>query len=83
MVGLERRNGDYRLTVRSAGALETFTAERVVNSAGLEADTVAAMAGIDVDAAGYRQHYCKGSYFSVAPARSRLVRPPRWQASRS
>jgi L-2-hydroxyglutarate oxidase LhgO len=73
VVGLERGNGDYRLTVRSAGALETFTAERVVNSAGLEADTVAAMAGIDVDGAGYRQHYCKGSYFSVAPARAGLV----------
>ena len=73
VVGLERWNGDYRLTVRSAGSLETFTAERVVNSAGLDADTVAAMAGIDVDGAGYRQHYCKGSYFSVAPARAGLV----------
>ena len=73
VVALERRNGDYRLTVRSAGALETFTAERVVNAAGLEADTVAALAGIDLDAAGYRQHWCKGSYFSVAPARAGLV----------
>jgi L-2-hydroxyglutarate oxidase LhgO len=44
-----------------------------VNAAGLEADTVAALAGIDVDAAGYRLHWWKGSYFSVAGARSRLV----------
>jgi len=73
LVGLERRTGDYRLAVRMAGAVETFTAERVVNAAGLEADTVAAMAGIDVDAAGYRQHYCKGSYFSVAPAKAGLI----------
>ena len=34
---------------------------------------MAALAGIDVDAAGYRQHYWKGSYFSVAPARARLL----------
>ena len=34
---------------------------------------MAALAGIDVDAAGYRLHYCKGSYFSVAPAKARLV----------
>jgi L-2-hydroxyglutarate oxidase LhgO len=73
LVGLERRGGDYALTVRTDGALETFSAERVVNAAGLEADTVAALAGIDVDAAGYRQHFCKGSYFSVPPARAGLV----------
>ena len=73
LVGLERRTRDYRLAVRAKGATETFTAERVVNAAGLEADTVAAMAGIDVEAAGYRQHYCKGSYFSVAPAKAGLV----------
>jgi L-2-hydroxyglutarate oxidase LhgO len=73
LVGLERRTRDYRLAVRAKGATETFTVERVVNAAGLEADTVAAMAGIDVEAAGYRQHYCKGSYFSVAPAKAGLV----------
>ena len=73
LAGLERGGGDYRLAVRSGGQTETFTAERVINAAGLEADTVAALAGIDVDAAGYRQHYCKGSYFSVAPAKAGLV----------
>jgi L-2-hydroxyglutarate oxidase LhgO len=73
VVGLERRNGAYRLAVRSGGAVESFTAERVVNAAGLQADAVAAQAGIDLDATSYRQHYCKGSYFSVAPARSGLV----------
>jgi L-2-hydroxyglutarate oxidase LhgO len=73
LVALERRSSDYALTVRTAGALETFTSERVVNAAGLESDTVAALAGIDVDAAGYRLYHCKGSYFSVAPARAGLV----------
>jgi L-2-hydroxyglutarate oxidase LhgO len=76
---IERRDGDYRLTVRSGTATESFTSERVVNAAGLEADSVAALAGIDVDAAGYRLHWCKGSYFSVVgggPALvSRLVYP--------
>ena len=40
----------------------------VVNAAGLAADRVAALAGVDVDAAGYRQHPCKGDYFALAPA---------------
>jgi L-2-hydroxyglutarate oxidase LhgO len=61
------------LTVVTPGGTESFTSERVVNAAGLEADTVAALAGIDVDAAGYRQHYCKGSYFSVRAAKAALV----------
>lgn len=73
LVGLERRDADYRLTVRSAGALESFSSERVVNAAGLEADSVAALAGIDVDAVGYRLAYCKGSYFSVTGRKARLV----------
>ncbi len=73
LVGIDPTPGGYRLTVRRAGELESFTAERVVNSAGLDADTVAAMAGIDVDEAGYRLHYCKGSYFSAAPRAARNV----------
>jgi L-2-hydroxyglutarate oxidase LhgO len=74
VTGIERRGGEYRLAVRTGETEESFTAERVINAAGLGADAVAALAGIDVDAAGYRQHYCKGSYFAVAPARAELVR---------
>ncbi len=73
LLAIERRTSDYRLTVRTEGQTESFTTERIVNAAGLEADTVAAAAGIDVDAAGYRLHYCKGSYFSVTGAKARLV----------
>jgi L-2-hydroxyglutarate oxidase LhgO len=61
------------VSVEEGGTVATFSSERVVNAAGLEADTIAAMAGIDVDAAGYRLHYSKGSYFSVPAAYSRLV----------
>jgi len=76
---LERVPGGWRLDVERGGETESLTTERVVNSAGLEADTVAALAGIDVDAAGYRLHWCKGSYFSAstrcAALASRLVYP--------
>ena len=49
----------------------------VVNAAGLFADRVAALAGIDAQAAGYRLHWFKGEYFSLArtlPPR-RLIYP--------
>ena len=73
VVGIEGDADGYRLTVRMGDATESFTTERVVSAAGLEADTVSALAGIDVDAAGYRLHYCKGSYFSVSSAKAGLV----------
>lgn len=73
LIGLEPGGGSYRLTIRSGGETESFTSDWVINAAGLASDQVAALAGIDVDAAGYRLHHCKGSYFSVAPAKARLV----------
>jgi L-2-hydroxyglutarate oxidase LhgO len=73
VVGLARAGAQWSVRVRSGEDEETLTAERVVNSAGLEADTVAALAGIDLDAAGYRQHFWKGSYFSVRPAKASIV----------
>lgn len=73
LAAIERGSGGYRLTVRTPAGLETLISERLVNAAGLEADTVAALAGIDVDAAGYRQHWCKGRYFAVAGPKARLL----------
>ncbi|HEX9189259.1 MAG TPA: NAD(P)/FAD-dependent oxidoreductase [Vicinamibacteria bacterium] len=73
LVAVERRARDYRLEIRTPDGVESFTSERVVNAAGLEADTVAALAGIDVDGAGYRLHWWKGSYFAVSGPAARLV----------
>ena len=74
-----RRGLDYEVTIRENGELASFTSEIVINAAGLFSDTVAASAGIDIDAAGYRLVYAKGSYFVVASAKagllSRLVYP--------
>jgi L-2-hydroxyglutarate oxidase LhgO len=71
--GVERGGEGYTLKVRRGPQTETFTSECVVNAAGLEADRVAERAGIDLDAAGYRVHYCKGSYFAVRPGLASLV----------
>jgi L-2-hydroxyglutarate oxidase LhgO len=73
LITLDRQDAGYELMVKTGPTIESFTSERVVNAAGLESDTVAGLAGIDVDAAGYRLHYWKGSYFAVASAKARLV----------
>ncbi|HPQ43799.1 MAG TPA: NAD(P)/FAD-dependent oxidoreductase [Syntrophales bacterium] len=54
---LETNGGEYR-----------FTTNILINSAGLFADSIAALVGIDIDRAGYRLAYCKGNYFSASPS---------------
>lgn len=54
---LEINRGEYNVNTKI-----------LINSAGLHADEIAALAGIDVDAAGYRLKPCKGNYFSATPA---------------
>ena len=49
------------------GEVSTVTCAALVNAAGLSADAVAELVGIDVDQRGYRLHPCKGDYFSLAP----------------
>ncbi len=77
---LEPASGWLRLVVRDAdGETTRLEAGAVVNAAGLEADRVAARAGIDVDTRGWRLRPCKGDYFALAPgaplALSGLVYP--------
>lgn len=75
LLGLERTAGGWRASTRSADG-ERFDLEVpwLVNAAGLEADRVAALAGLDLDARGLRQHPCKGDYFSIAPGLGALTR---------
>ncbi len=73
VVGLERISDGYRVTINEGGELSSFSSEWVINAAGLESDTIAALAGIDVDKAGYRLHYCKGSYFALPGSMNALV----------
>jgi L-2-hydroxyglutarate oxidase LhgO len=71
--GIEKRVDGFQLTINDHGEISTFTTGLVVNAAGLDADTVASMAGIDVDKAGYRLHWAKGSYFAVQGPKRRIV----------
>jgi L-2-hydroxyglutarate oxidase LhgO len=73
VIGLQKKNDGYEVTINESGSTSSFTSAIVINSAGLESDTVAALAGIDIDAAGYRLHHCKGSYFAVANAAKRTL----------
>lgn len=71
---LELGTGGWTLATRSdRGERFELQVPKVVNAAGLEGDRIAALAGLDPAALGYRIHACKGDYFSVAPGLGRLV----------
>lgn len=80
VVAIEAASPGFRVVAQNAaGERESLAAAAVVNCAGLASDHVAALAGIDVDARGLRQHPCKGDYFALAPSAplhfERLVYP--------
>ena len=67
VVGLEKSVGSYVLEVKDTdGQQLQLESEAVINCAGLWADRIAWMAGIDLDVEGYRIYPCKGEYFSIS-----------------
>ncbi len=83
VAGLAPQPGGWRVDIEATGHGRregwSHTSRLVVNAAGLYADRIAALAGVDVDARGWRLHLVKGNYFSVSPAHNgrvgRLVYP--------
>jgi L-2-hydroxyglutarate oxidase LhgO len=73
VVDIEKGESGYQLTIDEGGTRSAVSGEIVINAAGLGSDTIAAMAGIDIDQAGYRLNYVKGSYFAVTPSKSKLL----------
>jgi L-2-hydroxyglutarate oxidase LhgO len=70
---IQKTGSGYRLTIHDSDGPATISSECVVNAAGLFSDRIAAYAGIDIDEAGYRIRFCKGSYFSVASDKAKLL----------
>lgn len=71
---IEPSGTGYRVNlIDPNGNVDVLWGERIINCAGLEAARIAAGCGIDPGGSGYRTFLCKGEYFSVAPAKARLV----------
>ena len=75
VVGIEKVSDGYKVTVAEGDKGKfSFTTRILINCAGLQCDKIAGLAGIDIDKAEYRLHYCKGEYFSVGGGKSNLVK---------
>lgn len=65
VTGLEKTSGGWRVLYRDPDGPGVLTSGMVVNSAGLGAQAIMSMAGIDPVAAGLKLHLAKGEYFTV------------------
>lgn len=66
VVGIEKQGREYKITVNNQGETISFLSRVVINCAGNNADKVAAMCGLDIEARGYQQYYLKGNYFRLS-----------------
>ncbi len=65
VTGLAPERGGWRVAVRRGSENWSHRSRCVVNAAGLHGDDIAALAGIDVDAARLRLRWSRGNYFDV------------------
>jgi L-2-hydroxyglutarate oxidase LhgO len=66
VTGIEKAGQGYKLQLEGADGEKAVLFTRIfINSAGLYADKIAQMAGIDIDDCKYRLFYCKGEYFRL------------------
>jgi len=74
LVSVEKNDHGYLLGVKSNLSDVFFVScKYLINSGGLDSDTIAEMTGIDVRNAGYELHYCRGHYFRISGSKKYLV----------
>ncbi len=75
LAGIAKGGDGYELKVRDAdGEAFSFLTRFLVNSAGLKAEEVAALAGIDTVNVGYKTYYSKGEFFCVGGGKHKLMK---------
>lgn len=74
VTGIEKLADGYKISIKNNNETETLKTQVVINCAGLDSDTTAAMVGIDIKNAKYKLHYCKGEYFRVKSSKAALIK---------
>ena len=74
VIGIEKINSKYRVTIRDSDGISTFNAPVLINAAGLNAEKIAALAGINIPKAGYKTYLLKGDYFSIRPQKWGMIK---------
>lgn len=73
LTGIDKVKGGFEAAVKDKGGeVFKFFSRILVNSAGLNADKVSAIAGLAKQE--YKLKYCKGDYFRVHPAKAKFIK---------
>lgn len=74
VTGIEKLSAGYKLFIKDPTRTEiSVTTRRVINSAGLDSDTIAGSVGFDLESSDYVLHYNRGSYFRIASNKKNIV----------
>jgi len=68
---IKKKDKGYLVSVKENNSTFSFTSKIVINAAGLLADKVSEMVGINNN--NYKLHYWKGEYFSVGNGKNKLI----------
>lgn len=73
VTAIKKTRDGYHIGVRNMGEELEFHTKVFINCAGLDSDSIAQMAGFDIERLGYRLHYCRGQYFRVGYHKAALI----------
>ena len=74
VIGIEKINSKYKVTIKDPEGISSFTTPILINAAGLHAEKIAELAGINIPRADYKTYLLKGDYFSIRPKKWGLVK---------
>ena len=63
----------YKVSIKNGNEVSQIKTQIVINCAGLDSDTVAGMAGVNIKEYHYELHYCKGQYFRLSGNKAKLI----------
>lgn len=73
VTGIRKISNGYEITINDADKKQySFTTSIIINAAGLTADKISEMAGIEDQ--NLKIMFCKGEYFRINPPKNRLIR---------
>lgn len=74
VIAIDKAKDGYRIQVNNNNENIELQANFVINCAGLDSDSIAQIAGLDIKRNNYELHYCKGQYFRVSGNKSGLIK---------
>ena len=61
VTGIDKLSGGYKVTIKNNAEVAILKSRIIINCAGLDSDSIAAMPGVDINSLRYRLYYCKGN----------------------